>query len=65
MPASPQPQPQPHFLGMDGGRTRTTALLVDAAGRPLARVEGPPVTVDPRQPAADAAALAALARTTL
>ncbi|HAV63556.1 MAG TPA: N-acetylmuramic acid 6-phosphate etherase [Verrucomicrobiales bacterium] len=42
MPRSLTSSPQPTFLGVECGGTRTVALLVDAAGRLLERVEAGP-----------------------
>lgn len=50
------------WLGVDGGGTRSCALAVDAQGRKLAAVEGPPGLVDPQEPSATAAVVAELAR---
>jgi len=55
----------PVFVGIDGGGTRSAALATDAAGRPLARTEGPPGLLRPGRAAATARTLAALARRTL
>lgn len=38
--------------GVDGGGTRTRALLADLAGEPLGAGEGPPGIVDPARPSA-------------
>ena len=40
------------FLGVDGGGTRTRAVVMDAEGRELARAEGPPTLIDPANPRA-------------
>ena len=53
------------FIGIDGGGSKTTAVVTDAAGEILARVEGERGRIDPLDPAAGAAALAALARAAL
>ena len=50
-----------HFIGIDGGGTRTTAVVTDEAGAELARVEGKAGIVDVLQPEAGARALADLA----
>ena len=49
------------FVGIDGGGTRATAVVTDAAGEVLARVEGGAGLVDVLDPAAGAGALADLA----
>ena len=49
-------------IGVDGGATHTTALVIDEAGRELARVVGGPGIVNPSDPPACAGRLAALAR---
>lgn len=48
-------------IGIDGGGTRATALVVDAEGRPLARVEGEAGLVLPDRPEAGVDALVELA----
>ncbi len=40
------------FLGVDGGGTRTRALLVDARGQELSRAEGPATLIDQANPRA-------------
>jgi len=50
------------FIGIDGGGTRTVAVLVDDAGRERARVEGAAGRVDIRAPQDAAAVLIDLAR---
>ena len=50
------------FAGIDGGGTKTTLALADAAGRELVRRVGPAGLVDPRDPAATAEMLAELVR---
>ena len=42
----------PLFIGIDGGGTRTTAVIGDAGGRELARTTGAAGLVDPRWPLA-------------
>lgn len=49
------------YIGVDGGGTRATALVVDATGTELARVEGQPGLIRVTDPAAGAAALSDLA----
>ncbi len=39
------------FLGIDGGGTRTRAVVLDAVGGEVARLEGPATLVDPARPA--------------
>jgi glucosamine kinase len=53
------------FVGIDGGGTRTTAVVINADGNILARAEGPAGRVDVREPAAGAALLAQLAASAL
>jgi glucosamine kinase len=53
------------FIGIDGGGTHTTAVVTDAAGEILARVEGERGRIDPLDPAGGAATLVALARDAL
>lgn len=50
------------FAGVDGGGTRTTLVLADAAGAELARVEGTAGIVDPRHPERSAELIATLVR---
>ena len=50
-----------YFVGIDGGGTRTTALVTDEQGKELARVEGEPGRVDVLQPEAGAHTLADVA----
>ncbi len=52
------PGTMPYLIGVDGGGTRTTVVIADAAGAELHRGQGPPGLVDPRNPAATAEALA-------
>ena len=52
----------PIFAGVDGGGTRTTVGLADADGRELLRIAGSAGLVDPREPLASAATVAALVR---
>jgi glucosamine kinase len=53
------------FAGVDGGGTRTTLVLADAAGAELARVAGPAGIVDPRHPERSAEVIATLVRDAL
>ncbi len=53
------------WVGVDGGGTRTTAVVVDHAGAVIARVEGGGSLVDPLQPLRGAQALADLAKRAL
>lgn len=53
------------FLGIDGGATRATALVTDAAGVELARVPGEPGLVRAENPEAAAPGLTHLARLAL
>ncbi|MBX6364293.1 MAG: hypothetical protein IRZ00_10535 [Gemmatimonadetes bacterium] len=53
------------FLGIDGGATRTTALVTDAAGVARARVEGETAIVQIMEPALSAGIVAAIARRAL
>src|SRR5512145_3152143 len=53
------------FVGIDGGGTRTVAVLTDAAGQVLAEAEGPSGRVNILEPAAGAQVLAELTRTVL
>jgi glucosamine kinase len=50
------------FIGIDGGGTRTRALVLDARGGEVARVSGPAALADPRDPEAAAAPIATVAR---
>jgi glucosamine kinase len=50
------------FAGVDGGGTRSTLLLSDAAGNELARVSGAAGLVDPRHPERSAEVIAQLVR---
>lgn len=50
-----------YFIGIDGGGTRTTALVTDRGGDELARLEGPAGLVNVLEPEAGAHALADLA----
>ena len=52
----------PIFAGVDGGGTRTTVGLADADGREILRIAGSAGLVDPREPLASAATVAALVR---
>lgn len=50
-----------YFIGIDGGGTRTTAVVIDDSGKELARLEGEPGIVNVLEPEAGAHALADLA----
>jgi glucosamine kinase len=50
------------FAGVDGGGTKSTLLLSDAAGNELARVSGAAGLVDPRHPERSAEVIAQLVR---
>jgi glucosamine kinase len=50
------------FAGVDGGGTKSTLLLADAAGTELARVSGAAGLVDPRHPERSAEVIAQLLR---
>jgi glucosamine kinase len=50
------------FAGVDGGGTKSTLLLSDAAGNELARVSGAAGLVDPRHPEKSAEVIAQLVR---
>jgi N-acetylglucosamine kinase-like BadF-type ATPase len=50
------------FLGIDGGGTRTRALVVDARGAEVVRLEGAATLVDPANPAESVAEVDALGR---
>ncbi len=52
------------FAGVDGGGTRTTVGLADEKGREIVRAVGAAGLVDPRDPVASAATVAALVRDT-
>lgn len=52
-------------VGVDGGGTHARAVVVDESGIELARHSGPAGIVDPRDPAAAAAAVAQLVRAAL
>jgi glucosamine kinase len=54
-----------YLIGIDGGGTRTTVALADAAGRELTRTSGPAGLVDPRAPVATARVLISVVRQTL
>lgn len=49
-------------IGIDGGATHTTAVILDAAGTELVRLEGVPGIVNPADPEACVGRLAVLAR---
>lgn len=53
------------YVGVDGGGTHARAVVVDAAGRELARLTGPAGLVDPRDPAAAAHVVAGIVRDAL
>lgn len=50
-----------YFVGIDGGGTRTTAVVIDDAGKELARLDGDAGRVDVLEPEAGAHTLADLA----
>ena len=52
----------PYLVGVDGGGTRTTVAVADAAGAEILRHSGPAGLVDPRHPAASAETLAVVVR---
>jgi N-acetylglucosamine kinase-like BadF-type ATPase len=56
---------RPLFVGVDGGGTRTRAVVLDAAGGEAARVVGPAGIVRPDDPCAAADAVSALTREAL
>jgi glucosamine kinase len=51
-----------HYIGVDGGGTRTRAVVLNAEGEEMARVEGGAALADPRDPAAAAVPIAEVAR---
>lgn len=51
-----------HVIGVDGGGTRTRALVLGPAGEPEGEGEGPPGLVDPSRPSAAPDAVAEAAR---
>ena len=53
---------EPWFIGIDGGGTRTRAVVLDGEGRELARSQGGAALADPHHPQHAAAALASTAR---
>ena len=53
-----------YVIGVDGGATRTRAVVLDASGRELARLEGPASIADPRAPERSADVIATLVRDT-
>lgn len=53
------------FIGIDGGGTHARAVVLDHAGRELARLAGPPGLLDPLDPASGVENLARLARDAL
>lgn len=53
------------IVGIDGGATHTTAVVVDESGTELARVEGGPGIINPADPAACVGRLAVLARSAI
>ncbi len=52
----------PHFVGVDGGGTRSRALVGDAHGTELGAADGGPGLIDPGDPGRAAAAVAAVVR---
>lgn len=54
-----------YYIGIDGGGTQTTAVLVDAEGKELARIDGEAGLVNVLDPEAGARSLADLASATL
>lgn len=54
-----------YYIGIDGGGTQTTAVLTDADGNELARLDGEPGLVDVLDPEGGARKLADLASATL
>ena len=55
---------EPWFIGIDGGGTRTRAVVLDSEGDELGRGEGSAALVDPHRPERAAEALAETARET-
>lgn len=51
------------FIGVDGGGTRTRALITNERGREVGRAEGPPSLADPGRPEVAAGVIAEVART--
>jgi glucosamine kinase len=54
-----------HYVGVDGGGTKTRALVVDAQGREVARAEGGPAMADASAPQVAADAVEAVVRAAL
>jgi glucosamine kinase len=50
------------FIGVDGGGTRTRAVVLNERGDEIARVEGPAALADPNNPGAAAEAIGVVAR---
>src|SRR5690625_2481053 len=59
-PLTPDARRPTPFIGIDGGGTGSRAIVMDAEGRTLGRVEGGPALVRASDPAAGASALADL-----
>ena len=53
------------IVGIDGGATHTTAVVIDEAGKERARLEGGPGIVNPADPTACVGRLAVLARSAI
>lgn len=53
-----------YYIGVDGGATRTRAVVIDAEGRELSRSLGPAAAVDARHPERAAAVVEAVVRDT-
>lgn len=51
-----------YFLGIDGGGTRTRAVVLDAAGMEITRLEGAATLVDPTGPAESISEVVSLSR---
>ena len=50
------------FLGVDGGGTRTRAVVMNEEGQELARAQGPPTLIDPANPRATIGVITHLCR---